>query len=302
MNYSSPTFGPSFESPYGFTMMDELHNFFPEVLYDETMFQSRILAYARHRIQTLFGPAYTRQQNIYRMYHQQARVAAYQEWLRTQPSGPGLGPGPVPGPAPVPGPGPMPGPVPVAGLTAAQSHTATASVLNTADLLSLLLPYTTVQPTVQGPVQPSPTQPTPTTTRSTVPTGELVPPNPRRASTLEELARNPLIALMASAMAGSEGMDIQFVDMDIQPRTLWRDVEVVPTEEQVSRGSELSSHISMPNDATCTICQDHDLAGSSEPTWRRLYCLHSFHRECIDRWFETNVHCPVCRADIRDAT
>jgi hypothetical protein len=28
-------------------------------------------------------------------------------------------------------------------------------------------------------------------------------------------------------------------------------------------------------------------------------CHHTFHKSCIDTWFQENVHCPVCRHDIR---
>ena len=32
---------------------------------------------------------------------------------------------------------------------------------------------------------------------------------------------------------------------------------------------------------------------------RIMHCRHYFHRTCIDTWFQTNVHCPTCRYDIR---
>ena len=30
------------------------------------------------------------------------------------------------------------------------------------------------------------------------------------------------------------------------------------------------------------------------------HCGHRFHVLCIDNWFQRNVHCPLCRHDIRD--
>ena len=86
MNFRSPmpsaspiptmTFGDTFEYPYGFGMLDELHNFFPELLYDDNIFSNRTIAWARHRIQTLFGESYNRQQHMYRIYQQRSRHAA----------------------------------------------------------------------------------------------------------------------------------------------------------------------------------------------------------------------------------
>ena len=31
------------------------------------------------------------------------------------------------------------------------------------------------------------------------------------------------------------------------------------------------------------------------------HCGHCFHKDCIDRWFETSCKCPMCRIDIRDS-
>lgn len=49
----------------------------------------------------------------------------------------------------------------------------------------------------------------------------------------------------------------------------------------------------------CGICQEDYKIND---TIRILPCMHNFHAECVDRWFQQNVTCPICRADLRDIT
>ena len=81
---------------------------------------------------------------------------------------------------------------------------------------------------------------------------------------------------------------------------MWPDVVVFPTLEQIEAGSELIAPAHIPSDTTCAICMEHDRRGEFNTTWRRLDCNHDFHQPCIDQWYTTSVHCPVCRHDIRD--
>jgi hypothetical protein len=79
--------------------------------------------------------------------------------------------------------------------------------------------------------------------------------------------------------------------------TFMEPVIVRPTAEQISAMTTLTTAVA---DGTCAICQD-EFSGASER--RSLnFCHHTFHRGCIDTWFQTNVHCPVCRHDIRDTS
>jgi hypothetical protein len=82
-------------------------------------------------------------------------------------------------------------------------------------------------------------------------------------------------------------------DMDqfLQP------VVVHPTPEQIAANTTVGNLVS-DTDHACAICQD---ALTSEQQGRKLNaCGHWFHQSCIDTWLERDVHCPVCRHDIRE--
>ena len=85
---------------------------------------------------------------------------------------------------------------------------------------------------------------------------------------------------------GRGGMD-QF----LQP------VVVRPTPEQIANNTTIGNLVSDVEQA-CAICQD---TLSPEQEGRKLNaCSHWFHKSCIDTWLERDVHCPVCRHDIRE--
>jgi hypothetical protein len=76
---------------------------------------------------------------------------------------------------------------------------------------------------------------------------------------------------------------------------LFDDVEVFPTPEQIEAGTTRT----FPSGETpCSICQDN--IAINQMARQLNFCKHMFHISCIDEWFARNVHCPVCRHDIRD--
>lgn len=79
--------------------------------------------------------------------------------------------------------------------------------------------------------------------------------------------------------------------------TAFSNVIVRPSAEQINSASTLTSDTTATTDI-CAVCQDGFVIGNER---RQLNaCRHMFHRACIDTWFQENVHCPVCRSDIRD--
>lgn len=77
----------------------------------------------------------------------------------------------------------------------------------------------------------------------------------------------------------------------------FEDVEVAPTAEQITLAT---TRMHIDENMICSVCQD---TITVEDDVRRInHCEHSFHVGCIDTWFVRNVHCPVCRHDIRETT
>jgi hypothetical protein len=82
----------------------------------------------------------------------------------------------------------------------------------------------------------------------------------------------------------------------------WDPVSVRPSATLYNRNTEVLDASGVSLETNCSICQSHvleDLSGGAN-TWRRIrQCGHMFHTSCIDRWFSQNIHCPLCRTDIR---
>jgi len=76
-------------------------------------------------------------------------------------------------------------------------------------------------------------------------------------------------------------------------------VPVRPTEEQIQSATVLTTINPQPNE-TCAICQDTMEDGQSVRIIS--HCIHRFHQECIDTWFQSHVTCPTCRHDIRESS
>ncbi len=73
-------------------------------------------------------------------------------------------------------------------------------------------------------------------------------------------------------------------------------VVVRPSAQQLTAGTEV--YVAGENRTECSVCLELPAIGAEMRKLRA--CGHCFHRRCIDIWFQQNVHCPVCRHDIRE--
>lgn len=236
------SFNPNrYEYPYGIHLLDDIHNLFPEIMYDAGMFPgNQLLAFLQMRTAELFPEEFSHSRAQYRLYQLERRrreVGIPQTPRRPQPMR-----------------------VPQARrLRQQQPQPATVA---TAAATAAAIPFQTY----------------------TIPLTQLF-------TGTEEgdvgTGNNILNALLATVFLGNQGLT-----------DLLTPVAVAPTPQQLAAATIVSS-LEPPADVTCAICQDH--AQTDATGWRIIrHCGHRFHCSCIDEWFRQNVHCPVCRHDIRD--
>ena len=303
---------------YGFSLLDDLHNFFPEILYDETLFPDQRFGWFRHRTSTLFPSIFSRQINTYRIYNAAERQHMFNTWVHSQAIGIQTHQPTPAAPAPAPSVPAAPTPIatirPIATLQysstplrtysqAAAPATVTATSTgrvtdNTA--ANMLMRMAMEEPAPQTPQRtPSVALPNAPSRRNgvtgratqfgsdmdiltallTIPTNPNAPLNINTVNSL--FGANDLLSLLTT------GMNFQ-------------DVLVIPTLNQIEAASRIIEHADIASEENCAICQEYTIPSNQSPQWRRLHCSHQFHTSCIMPWFQRNVHCPVCRADIRD--
>lgn len=86
-----------------------------------------------------------------------------------------------------------------------------------------------------------------------------------------------------------------------QNPSLFQNVIVSPTSEQITNATETVLYDSNMNfiNERCPITLEE--FQENERVVRIIHCGHTFGESSIQNWFRTNVRCPVCRFDIRDA-
>lgn len=109
-----------------------------------------------------------------------------------------------------------------------------------------------------------------------------------------------LFASILNPTRGTTNSPFQILSTELYDLT---PVAVRPTRQQLDRGSQLESPdtpFTIPEGESCAICQDPLRLPDSSPLRRLRHCSHTFHRTCIDTWYTSHVHCPICRHDIRE--
>lgn len=256
-----------YETLYGVGLLDDLHNYFPAILYDSARFHSvsELLTYIQHSARNRFDLFSFGQ----RGYHSRF----------------------------------PPQPVQMTSRQSALSALAT-SILSSP-------PSAPVQPAgpthdLSGNVVESDTE-----EESEEEEEEITPPSVIRQDRVFEYVadrESDAAALQLVNLLLGSSMNLPLsslrtrrINLDIGtdvlrlPQQFMEPVVVRATSEQIESGSTRA----FPEENTlCSICQD--AMHTNEMARRLNTCGHTFHIRCIDTWFEQNVHCPICRHDIRE--
>lgn len=246
-----------YDSVYGVSLLDDLHNYFPALLYDSSSFASvqEVLAYLQTETRERF--------DLFSREHRSYRSRA--------PS--------VPAPA-----------APVARAAVARAAVARAAatrvpqsyVLNVGDSAGT---YYNLLPSLRS----TSTLPSRSVTAEVIEEDDMTGIQEAEMNTLTSRLLLQLLALPPGSLTTRPATVNSFLTPVI----------VRPTEQQINQNTMVGSIVS-DTIQMCAICQD---TLTPEQEARRLnVCDHWFHRGCIDPWFQRNVHCPVCRHDVRDST
>lgn len=258
----------NYETLYGVGLLDDLHNYFPALLYDSSSFVSTrdVMAYVQRQTRARFD-LFSYGQREY-LSRQTPSVASsqpsYRRVVRTSfasmPSNVGPANSTLPNPH-------HPSPT---GEESAES-------LLTSTLTQMLNRSTGQQIQVQ------------------LNTFDGEEEDDEEAPQANTYIANALLSLLNLPITQPSGTGLFRrgpMDSFLQP------VVVHPTSEQIAEHTTLGNLVS-DVDHACAICQD---SLTAEQEGRKLNaCGHWFHRACIDTWFERDVHCPVCRHDIRES-
>lgn len=273
-----------YEHIYGVDTLDTAHNFFPEMMYDTHLFPQPTLAWMRHRISSLFPSEYAQQNTLYRLYHSQQRLQMMDAW-RTNTWQP---PSPISQPLSV---STNQQPQPQSQSQQPQSHQSHQSHQSQQPPMIVTPVRTNTNSTPPRQTMAQHLRSLQTPPQLNRRTNEFIP-----ASQLLNVSDLTLLnSLLNIGSATQPDITNQFNNILGGLNLVFEDVIVAPTVEHIATGSQIIEHTAVPEDINCAICQER-----GEPsTWRLLYCHHYFHTNCISRWYEQSVECPVCRADIR---
>ena len=265
--------------PYENILLNDLHEIMPEALYDSDLFNSPILRFFQQRVGHMF-PAYHRERSSYLRDQADSRRHAFRSTRLSRMPNPVIPPPPVP---------------------VVQTYESNVSEGFLRGLLLSIMAENAVLPATP----PATAAATTTAAAAAAATSSSTEEEDDESDMTDGgriiNAPSPLEAEPRIIRRGHSGITVT-----IPGGSRWWDpVAVRPSAGAYSRNTILMDSNCVPAGTVCTVCQSapgEDLSGVpiTDTVWRKLRgCQHYFHKICADRWFEQNIHCPNCRADIR---
>jgi len=263
--------------PYENTLLNDLHEIMPEALYDSDLFNSPILRFFQQRVGHMF-PSYHRERGLYLRDQADSRRHAFRSTRLSRM------PNPVVQPLPVSDSSQRATPV-------VQTYESNVSESFLRGLLLSIMAENATQASITPPTPPVATSSAEDDDSDTAEGERIISaPSPLEAEAQRQVIRRGHSGISVTIPGGARW---------------WDPVAVRPSAVAYSRNTILMDSTGVPVGTVCTVCQSapgEDLSGVpiTETMWRKLRgCQHYFHKICADRWFEQNIHCPNCRADIR---
>jgi hypothetical protein len=111
----------------------------------------------------------------------------------------------------------------------------------------------------------------------------------------DDMSLFDMIALNNALATVSENSYEEFLKLEDVSRGL--SIEEVNQNTITSVLNKLPAETDDDHDRNCTICLESFKVGDKV---RFLKCFHKFHVDCIDKYFQDQKKCPICRIDITD--
>jgi len=252
--------------PYDLTLLNDLHEILPEMLYDSEMFPSGTFMFFQNRIGNMFASVYHRERTTYLREQADSRRRVH------------IRPSRIPNPIIRPRETHMTGPQPPA--TPLSNPTLDALFRN------ILVAIATDMNS--GGADETDDAPSTTPLTAVAPTNQSNITVPIRVQQ-RELSRNGIGGIQVTIPGNTNPW--------------WDPVSVHPTPTVYAGATEILDSSGVSLDVNCAICQSHTYETSStapNTSWRKIRrCGHLFHTPCADEWFGNHINCPICRRDIR---
>ena len=296
-------------NPYTVQLLNDLHNHFPELLYNHQRFQTGadIVGYVNNivRLTPVHGAFHYYQQQYHAYYHPEHARGVIDDLYMPPPVPPASYP-----PSPT-YPPPPSAASPVMAPAAPSLQDLIGAAEDDDDLFQLYGGRAPSNPNLRIPILPLlPSVQVRSGRAAGGAAASLAAPSPAAAPPAAPAAAAPLSARSSARImrfsqiiplsdASVEAIFNQLMQ-DALPANLHElleDVPVIPTEEHLRNNTSVA-RLAEDFDDNCAICQDPLLTNHDVRTIN--HCDHIFHKQCIDTWFQRHIHCPCCRHDVRE--